>query len=88
MSSRARRDDAVGMKSRENSWIYELTSEQLDSLVDEIISRHETRLDRKQLNTVALQLFEDVPGLESISGNRISEYLRLLWTRYRTRAPH
>jgi hypothetical protein len=43
-------------------------------------------LDRDQFADVALTLFDDMPGLETITMTQASRYVAALWRRYKVKS--
>jgi hypothetical protein len=71
------------MDSTANRSFAALTDDELDRLVEVIVEQFGSTLDRDQFADVALTLFDDMPGLETITMKQASRYVAALWRRYK-----
>ena len=63
-----------------------LNDDELDGLVEVVIEQFGSTLDRAQFADVALTLFEDIAGLETINTKQANRYVAVLWRRYRAKS--
>jgi hypothetical protein len=63
-----------------------LNDDELDRLVEVIVEQFGSTLERAQFADVALTLFEDIAGLETITTKRANRYVAVLWRRYRSKS--
>jgi hypothetical protein len=63
-----------------------LNDDELDGLVEVVIEQFGSNLDRAQFAEVALTLFEDIAGLETITTKQVNRYVAALWRRYRAKS--
>jgi len=74
------------MDSTDHRSFAALTDDELDRLVEVVIEQFGSALDRAQFTDVALTLFEDIAGLETITTKQASRYIVALWRRYRSKS--
>lgn len=74
------------MDSTANRSFAALTDDELDRLVEVIAEMFGPTLDRDQFADVALTLFDDMPGLETITMTQASRYVAALWRRYKVKS--
>lgn len=74
------------MDSTANRSFAALNDDELDRLVEVIVEQFGSTLDRAQFADVALTLFDDMPGLETITTKAASRYVAALWRRYRSKS--
>lgn len=74
------------MDSTDHRSFAALNDDELDGLVEVVIEQFGSTLDRAQFTDVALTLFEDMPGLETIATKQANRYIVALWRRYRARS--
>ena len=74
------------MDSTANRSFAALNDDEFDRLVEVIVEQFGSTLDRDQFADVALTLFEDMPGLETITTKKASRYVAALWRRYRSKS--
>ena len=69
--------------------MYQLENDQLNTLVEIIREKSGDTLSRADFNDRMLQLFEDIPGFETLPRRLSQRYLKILWQSYQTanRAP-
>jgi hypothetical protein len=69
--------------------MYRLETDQLNILVEIIREQSGDELSRADFNERMLQLFEDIPGFETLPRKLAQRYLKILWQSYQTahRAP-
>jgi len=69
--------------------MYQLENDQLNTLVDTIREKSGDTLSRAAFNDQMLQLFENIPGFETLPCRLSQRYLKTLWQSYQTanRAP-
>jgi hypothetical protein len=69
--------------------MYRLENDQLDALVEIIREQSGDTLSRADFNDRMLQLFEEIPGFETLPRKLAQQYLKILWQSYQTahRAP-
>ena len=70
------------MRSRNEPSCANLTTDQLDVLVDIIIEDHGSMLPRAEFNNAMLMLFEDIAGLELLTPAQRNQLLKEMWSRY------
>lgn len=63
-----------------------LNDDELDGLVEVLIEQSGPTLDRAQFTDVALTLFDDMPGLETITTKQANRYVAALWRRYKVKS--
>jgi hypothetical protein len=63
-----------------------LNDDELNRLVEVIADHFGSALDRAQFADVALTLFDDMPGLETVTTKQASRYLTVLWRRYQSKS--
>jgi len=63
-----------------------LNDDELDGLVEVVIEQFGSTLDRAQFADVALTLFENIAGLETITKKQANRYVAALWRRYRSKS--
>ena len=71
------------MDSTDHRSFAALNDDELDGLVDVIVEQFGPTLDRAQFADVALTLFDDIAGLETITTKQANRYVAALWQRYR-----
>ena len=71
------------MDSTANLSFAALNDDELDRLVEVVIEQFGSTLDRAQLADVALTLFDDIAGLETITTKQANREVHALWRRYR-----
>ncbi len=81
---RHRRDGGL-MDSTANRSFAALTEDELDRLVEVIVQQFGSTLDRDQFADVALTVFDDMPGLETITTKQASRYAAAPWRRYQSK---
>ena len=74
------------MDSTDHRSFAALNDDELDGLVEVIVEQFGSTLDCAQFADVALTLFEDLPGLETITTNQANRYVAALWRRYRSKS--
>ena len=74
------------MDSTDHRSFAALNDDELDGLVEVIAEQFGSTLDRAQFADVALTLFEDIAGLETITTKQANRYVAALWRRYRTKS--
>lgn len=74
------------MDSTANRSFAALTDDELDRIVQVIVEQFRSTLDRDQFADAALTLFDDVPGLETITTKQASRYVAALWRRYKVKS--
>ena len=74
------------MDSTANRSFTALNDDELDRLVEVIVEQFGSTLDRDQFADVALTLFDDMPGLETITTKVASRYVAALWQRYKVKS--
>lgn len=74
--------DGARMRSRNEPCCTNLTTDQLDVLVDNIIEDHGSMLHRPEFNDVVLMLCEDIAGLELLTPAQRNQLLKKMWSRY------
>ena len=62
-----------------------LNDDEINRLVEVVIEQFGSTLDRHQFADVALTLFEDIAGLETITTKKVSRHVAALWQRYRAK---
>lgn len=69
--------------------MYQLENDQLNTLVDIIREKSGDTLSHADFNDRMLQLFESIPGFETLPRRLSQRYLKTLWQSYQTanRAP-
>src|ERR1019366_4994167 len=77
--------DIACVNIRKTSSTEQLTSEQLDMLVQIVIDESGYTLTRNQFNDTMLMLFENIAGFETLSRKRSNKYLNTLWSMYQHR---
>ena len=63
-----------------------LNDDEIDGLVEVLIEQSGPTLNRAQFADVALTLFEDIAGLETITTKQANRYVAALWQRYRAKS--
>jgi len=75
--------DGARMRSRKESCCVNLTTDQLNMLVVEIVTEDNgSMLPRQEFNEIVLMLFEDIAGIEQMTHNQRNQLLKKLWSRY------
>ena len=74
------------MDSTANRSFAALTDDELDRLVEVIVEQFGSTLDRAQFADAALTLFDDMPGLETITMKTANRYVAALWRRYKDKS--
>jgi len=74
------------MGSTANRSLAALNDDELDGLVEVIVDQFGSTLDRAQFADVALTLFENIAGLETITTKQANRYVAALWRRYQARS--
>jgi hypothetical protein len=74
------------MDSTANRSFAALADDELDRLVEIIVEQFGSTLDRAQFADIALTLFDDMPGLETITAKHTSRYVAALWRRYKVKS--
>jgi hypothetical protein len=74
------------MDSTDHRSFAALSDDELDRLVEVVVEMFGSTLDRAQFTDVALTLFEDIAGLETITTRKASRYVAALWRRYRSKS--
>jgi len=74
------------MGSTANRSFAALNDDELDGLAEVLIEQSGPTLDRAQFADVALTLFEDIAGLETITTKQANRYVAALWRRYRSKS--
>jgi len=74
------------MDSTDHRSIAALNDDELDRLVEVIVEQFGSTLDRDQFADVALTLFDDIAGLETITTKQVNRYVAALWWRYRSKS--
>jgi hypothetical protein len=69
--------------------VYRMENDQFNTLVDIIREQSGDGLSRAEFNDRMSQLFEDIPGFETMPHKLAQRYLKILWQSYQTthRAP-
>ena len=69
--------------------MYQLEDDQLNTLVEIIREQSGETLSRTDFTESMLQLFENIPGFETLPRGLSQQYLKILWQSYQTahRAP-
>lgn len=69
--------------------MYQITSDQMDRLVQIIREQSGDSLSRPEFADAMLHLFEDISGLETLPRMATQRHLKILWQSYETvrRAP-
>lgn len=63
-----------------------LNDDELNRLVGVIVDHFASALDRAQFAEAALALFDEMPGLETITTKQANRYIAVLWRRYQSRS--
>jgi hypothetical protein len=63
-----------------------LNDDEINRLVGVIVDHFGSALDRAQFAEAALALFDEMPGLETVTTKQASRYLTVLWRRYRSKS--
>ena len=74
------------MDSTDHRSFAALNDDELDRLVEVIVEQFGSTLDRAQFADVALTLFDDIAGLETITTKQANRYVAALWRRYRAKS--
>lgn len=64
--------------------MYRLENDQLNTLVQIIREQSGDTLSRADFNDAILQLFEDIPGFETLPQRLSQRYIKILWQSYQT----
>ncbi len=64
--------------------MYRMENDQLDTLVEIIREQSGDMLSRADFNDGMLQLFENIPGFETLPRKLAQRYLKILWQIYQT----
>ena len=67
--------------------MYRIASDQMERLVQIIREQSGDMLSRADFNDTMLQLFEDIPGFETLPHKLSQRYLKILWQSYQTARP-
>jgi O-succinylbenzoate synthase len=74
------------MDSTANRSFAALNDAEFDGLVEVIVEQFGSTLDRDQFADAALTLFDDMPGLETITTKQANRYVAALWRRYKVKS--
>jgi hypothetical protein len=75
--------DIACVNIRRTSSTEQLTSEQLNMLVQIVIDESGYTLTRVEFNDTMLMLFENIAGFETLSTKQSTRFLNTLWSMYR-----
>jgi hypothetical protein len=64
--------------------MYQLENDQLNTLVEIIREQSGDKLSRAEFTDAMLQLFENIPGFETLPRKFSQRYLKILWQSYQT----
>jgi hypothetical protein len=64
--------------------MYRLEDDQLNTLVEIIREQSGDKLSRAAFTDTMLQLFESIPGFETLPRRLSQRYLKILWQSYQT----
>jgi hypothetical protein len=64
--------------------MYRLENDQLNMLVQIIREQYGNSISRADFNDLMLQLFENIPGFETLPRKLSQPYLKILWQSYQT----
>lgn len=74
------------MDSTDHRSIAALNDDELDRLVEVIVEQFGSTLDRERFADAALTLFDDMPGLETITTKQANRCVTALWRRYKVKS--
>jgi hypothetical protein len=74
--------DGARMRSRKESCCANLTTNQLNMLVEIVTEENGSMLPRQEFTDIVLLMCEDIAGLEQMTRIQSNQLLKKLWSRY------